>query len=151
MRLDTAPKFGIKFWPLVGYLEARGLRSQGQDAFVAVLRLVTSLVFLFLLALSMQNALPDDAEMKSLPMPGTAEFAEQLTAECTWKRLLQRAPGLKEKFSYVVSLAPAVRRECERLSRLCSELGFGSNGWARSVSDAILKVILNLFGIPDEL
>ena len=93
--------------------------------------------------LSTRDGLPDDAETKSLPMPGTAEFAEQLTAECTWKRLLQRSPGSKDKFLYGVSLAPPVRRECERLARLCLELGFGSNGWARSVSDAIPKVISN--------
>ena len=126
----------------MGYLEARGLRSQGQDAFVAVLRLVTSLVILVKLMLDVRDDLPDDAETKSLPMPGTAEFTEQLTAECTWKRLLQRAPNWEEfSYGFTVSLASAVRRECERLARLCSELGFGSNGWARSVSDALPKVI----------
>lgn len=132
-------------------MEARGLRSQGPDAFVAVVRLVTSLVFLVALTLRTRDDLPDDAETKSLPAPGTAEFAEQLTAECMWERLLQRAPDSMETLAYGVSLAPAVRCECERLARLCSELGFGSNGWARSVSDAIPKVISNSPGSTDEL
>ena len=108
---------------------------------MAVLRLVTSLVYLVVLMLSTRDGLPDDVETKSLPMPGTAEFAEQLTAECTWEHLLQSAPGSSEMFLFGLAFAPAVRRECERLARLCSELGFGSNGWARSVSDAIPKVI----------